>query len=441
MTAGRSSCADAFRARNDSIRVLYEDTPVPVREIARLVGVTERDIYALVRRLDCRPRLRLADDGRRIVPPAAQMACGLDSESVQRAVQRCADAVAYANGSAARSLRELADIRRKREDSGQRDKARAATQTALSMAADARVADRSLGEAPGLATNSSLRRGARARCGPRRPACPHPHLVLRLGLPLQVRLAIGLLQLGQFGSRDQIPDQHLALGLLVGTLNHRTRAAAAVGVAKLLTEVVVGTAKIKLGADAGVPQRRDQLLIVRRLAVAEHRDQHRPGRRLGVELADHCQRGLQPRHADGEAGRRNGLAAEARHQTVVAPAAADRAEANGAAFLVFGFEQKFYFVDGAGVVLEAADDGGIELYSTIAITCGANKSWISFSSSIPACHILDASNLSPNIPRKRFVASYDRIDGMSTRHVRLSIAKSCSFCEIATLVLAARTEQ
>ena len=57
-------------------------------------GVTERDIYALVRRLDCRPRLRLADDGRRIVPPAAQMAL------------------------VARSLRELADIRRKREEAG-----------------------------------------------------------------------------------------------------------------------------------------------------------------------------------------------------------------------------------------------------------------------------------------------------------------------------------
>ena len=49
-------------ALNAAIRTLYEDTRVPVREIGRLAGVSERNIYALVRRLGCRTR------GRRPVP-------------------------------------------------------------------------------------------------------------------------------------------------------------------------------------------------------------------------------------------------------------------------------------------------------------------------------------------------------------------------------------
>ena len=99
-------------------------------------------------------------------------------------------------------------------------------------------------------------------------------------------------------------------------------------------------AEIKLGADAGVAQRRDHLLVVGDAVAIEHGDDHRAGCglcrracRAGV------QRRLQARHADGEAGRRHRLAAEARHQSVVAPAAADRAEAHRAAFLVLGFEQ------------------------------------------------------------------------------------------------------
>ena len=47
-------------------------------------------------------------------------------------------------------------------------------------------------------------------------------------------------------------------------------------------------------------------------------------------------------------------------QPVVAPAAADRAEAHRAALLVLGLEQEFDFVDRAGVIFEAADDGGID---------------------------------------------------------------------------------
>jgi len=87
--------ANARRAQNDAIRTLYEDTLVPVREIARIAGVTERNIYALVRRLGCRPRLRLASGGgRRIVPVGVSgEAFALDADGVTSALQRCKDAV------------------------------------------------------------------------------------------------------------------------------------------------------------------------------------------------------------------------------------------------------------------------------------------------------------------------------------------------------------
>ncbi len=88
------------------VRVLYEDTLVPVREIARLAGITERNLYLMVRRLGCRPRMRLASGGgRRIVPLAAagKAARGepLDAEGVQRAIEACARAVQHRHEEAA----------------------------------------------------------------------------------------------------------------------------------------------------------------------------------------------------------------------------------------------------------------------------------------------------------------------------------------------------
>jgi len=103
MTPRATPHALARRAQNDAIRTLYEETLVPVREIARLAGVTERNIYALVRRLGCRPRLRLASGGgRRIVPLGAATDDSLDAESVQRVMLVCSEAVAQAGRVAAR---------------------------------------------------------------------------------------------------------------------------------------------------------------------------------------------------------------------------------------------------------------------------------------------------------------------------------------------------
>ena len=110
----------------------------------------------------------------------------------------------------------------------------------------------------------------------------------------------------------------------------------------------------------GVAQLRDHLLIIGDAVAVEHGDHHRAEFRRGVELAEHGERGLQPRHADRETGRRHRLAAKARDQAIVASAAADRAEAHRAAFFVFGLEREFDFVDRAGVVFEAADDGGVD---------------------------------------------------------------------------------
>ncbi len=100
MTSRPAPHAEARRAQNDAIRTLYEDTLVPVREIARIAGVTERNIYALVRRLGCRPRVRLASGGgRRIVPLAAtgEPPPALDMASVNSALKRCQRAVRHAN--------------------------------------------------------------------------------------------------------------------------------------------------------------------------------------------------------------------------------------------------------------------------------------------------------------------------------------------------------
>ena len=88
----------------------------------------------------------------------------------------------------------------------------------------------------------------------------------------------------------------------------------------------------------------------------DHRRQH--VRR--VELAEVLQRCHQPRDADGKSSRRHRFATEARDQPVIAPAAADRAEAHDLAILVGDFGKKLGLVDRPGVVFETANDGGID---------------------------------------------------------------------------------
>ena len=90
--------------------------------------------------------------------------------------------------------------------------------------------------------------------------------------------------------------------------------------------------------------------------VGKDRHYHRTGLGPALDFATMLQRCGQPRHADGEARRRDRLAAKARNQSVVTPASGNRAEAHWPAGLVLNVERQIYLVDRAGVVFEAADD-------------------------------------------------------------------------------------
>src|ERR1700733_3563950 len=70
------------------------------------------------------------------------------------------------------------------------------------------------------------------------------------------------------------------------------------------------------------------------------------------------ERGKQARHADGKSRRRHRLAAKARDEAIITPAAADRTEARRTGGAV-GRESQFNLEDWAGVIFEAADDGGV----------------------------------------------------------------------------------
>src|SRR3984893_4965328 len=134
---------------------------------------------------------------------------------------------------------------------------------------------------------------------------------------------------------------------------------ASVGVLELVAHVL-RIAEIKFRPNAGIAQHPDHALIVRDAVAIEHRHHDRTGIGLGIGLAEVLERGEQARHPDGEAGGRHRLAAETRHQAVVTPAAADRAEAHRSTLVVLGFESQLNLVDRTGVVFEAADNGLVD---------------------------------------------------------------------------------
>src|SRR5580658_2888540 len=73
------------------------------------------------------------------------------------------------------------------------------------------------------------------------------HSELRLGLLLQIVVAV-LAQSGDLGTEHEVLDLHLALGLLVRTLDDDARRVALVGVFHLRPELAL--AEIELSADA-----------------------------------------------------------------------------------------------------------------------------------------------------------------------------------------------
>src|SRR3954451_2201926 len=165
---------------------------------------------------------------------------------------------------------------------------------------------------------------------------------------------------------DQILDLHLATRFFIRALDDDAGRIAAIGIFELVAHVL-GIAEIEFGANAGGSQRCDHLLIVGDAVAVEHGDDD--GAELGprVELAKQSQRGLKPRHADRESGRRHRLAAKTRDETIIAPTTADRAEADRAALVILGLEQQFDLVDGARVIFETAHHGGIDLDAVRAV--------------------------------------------------------------------------
>src|SRR5262249_22386505 len=127
------------------------------------------------------------------------------------------------------------------------------------------------------------------------------------------------------------------------------------------------------GSDAGVAQGRNHALIIGDALAVENRHHHRARFWPDVDFAEVGERRQQPRHADRKTGRRHALAAKARDQPVVASAAADRAEARRAVRAVLNRKRQFDLVDGARVVLEAADDGWVDQNSSVAVAGGSDQ--------------------------------------------------------------------
>jgi hypothetical protein len=111
MTASRApDRAPAQPSLQDCICLLYEHSLVPVREIARLAGLTERNVYATVRRRGCRPRVHVgAEGGRRVTAPAQEAPEVLDFAAMQQAVAACAEARQRARAAAAERAAERSD--------------------------------------------------------------------------------------------------------------------------------------------------------------------------------------------------------------------------------------------------------------------------------------------------------------------------------------------
>src|SRR5262245_61764040 len=163
---------------------------------------------------------------------------------------------------------------------------------------------------------------------------------------------------GRSGAFDEILDLHLAFLALVAALDDDARRVPAIGIFHL--RLHAGRAEIDLGADVLSAQpAREHLIFADALAV-EHEHDNGPDVGLCITLCDVRERCREPRYADRESRGGHRLAAEARDQAVITPAAADRAEPHWSALVVLDLEREVHLVDGAGVIFEAAHDGRID---------------------------------------------------------------------------------
>ena len=187
------------------------------------------------------------------------------------------------------------------------------------------------------------------------------HGELRLGLLLQIFVAV--LDGGEGGAKREVLDLHFAFSLLVAALDDDARRGALVGIFHL--RLHAGLAEIKLGADAGVAQGLHQALIVGHAVAIEHQHDDGAAHRIAFELAESLEAEEQSRDADGDAGGRHFLAGEALDQSVIASAETDRAKPDRLPALVLHRRQQLRLEHWAGVILEAAHDGGIDTDSLI----------------------------------------------------------------------------
>ena len=110
--ASASADTSADTPLTTRVRTLYEDTIVPVAEIARLAGVTERTIYKYAQRRGWRPRVRRLAKGAggRFIPladaglPVAAGLKALDPDGALLAATRCAQAAIVSDNASAAAL-------------------------------------------------------------------------------------------------------------------------------------------------------------------------------------------------------------------------------------------------------------------------------------------------------------------------------------------------
>ncbi len=172
-------------------------------------------------------------------------------------------------------------------------------------------------------------------------------------------------RLRELGPKLEIADRDLRAArrvALVSALDHGDAAPAPVRIFELRVHLAV--AEIEFGRDPRLAQARDELLIVRhRIRIAVEGEHDDGAGRLGRGdngAFDGAQGREQPRDPDRKAGRGNRLLAEARDEAVIAPAAADRAEADRPAVVVLDLEGELRLEDGAGVIFEPAYYGRVD---------------------------------------------------------------------------------
>ena len=160
---------------------------------------------------------------------------------------------------------------------------------------------------------------------------------------------------------DQVLDLRRAGLALLGALDDGAGAAAAVGILQLRRILPDCPGYISARMPAARRSRHHLLVAAEAFRVAVHDEDDDGADGIGQSSLPRFFSAVIRRDTPMEkpvAG--TVLAREALDQPVIAPAAADRAEATTWPFSLGTVEEKFGLVDGAGVVFEAADDGGVD---------------------------------------------------------------------------------